>query len=328
MNCATASTASAAQRLRVERRVVGRDCGGCGGGHVRGSLPVGYNAEPELRFRMPTIRRSDSVCQPSSPTIVTSRLRADAVRNRAKVLEAARAAFAEHGAEAQMEDVARRAGVGVGTVYRHFPTKQALAEALVEERFDRTIAFVRELVDEEPDPWRAIERCFEYCAAHAGAATAPGRPRSRRWPAGAMVGPREHQLSELLALEEQLLARARAAGVVREDLKADDMPALFCALASVVQAGVADWRRYLELLLDGSAPAALSGARAPAGGGGYSPTSCAVTSATSCRSFGRALASFIAIRSSRPATSTSTPAIGTRTARAASSSYGGASSRG
>jgi len=188
----------------------------------------------------------------AEPTIVTRRLRADAVRNRAKVLEAARAAFAEHGAEAQIEDVARRAGVGVGTVYRHFPTKQALAEALIEERFDHTIAFVRALVDEEPDPWRAIERCFEYCAAT--------QERDRAWAgvlalmAGGMVGPREHQMQELLTLEEQLIARARAAGVVRDDLTAADMPALFCGLGSVVLAGGRNWRRYLDLLLDGLRP--------------------------------------------------------------------------
>jgi len=61
-------------------------------------------------------------------------------------------------------------------------------------------------------------------------------------------------MRELLALEEQLIARAREAGVVREDLRAADMPALFCALASVVQAGGKNWRRYLELLLDGLRP--------------------------------------------------------------------------
>ena len=188
------------------------------------------------------------------PTLVTKRLRADAVRNRAKVIEAGRAAFAEHGAEAQMEDVARRAGVGVGTVYRHFPTKQALAEALIEERFDRTIAYVRELVDSEPDPWQAIERCFEYCAAT--------QAKDRAWAAALALmaggiggmGPREHQMQELLALEDQLIARARKAGVVRDDLTAADMPALFCALASVVQAGDRNWRRYLDLLLDGLRP--------------------------------------------------------------------------
>ncbi|HEX5146423.1 MAG TPA: helix-turn-helix domain-containing protein [Conexibacter sp.] len=188
----------------------------------------------------------------AQPTIVTRRLRADAVRNRAKVLEAARAAFGEHGAGAQMEDVARRAGVGVGTVYRHFPTKQALAEALVEARFDDTIAFVRELSEQERDPWRALVRTFEHCAAT--------QEQDRAWAGalasmagGTLVGPREHQIGELLAIEEQLIARAKAAGVVREDLAAADMPALFCGLASVVQAGVA-WRRYLDLLLDGLRP--------------------------------------------------------------------------
>jgi len=200
----------------------------------------------EARFRLST----------APTTLATRRLRADAVRNRAKVLEAARAAFAEHGTEAQIEDVARRAGVGVGTVYRHFPTKQALAEALVEERFDDTIAYVRGLVEEEPDAWRALERCFEYCAAK--------QAKDRAWAgalmqmAGGMMGPREHQMHELLALEGRLLARARAAGVVREDLVAADMPALFCALASVVQAGGDGWRRYLELLLDGLRPPAPS----------------------------------------------------------------------
>jgi len=187
-----------------------------------------------------------------TPTIVTKRLRADAARNRAKVLDAARAAFAEHGAEAQMEDVARRAAVGIGTVYRHFPTKQALAEALVEERFDRTIAHTRTLLD-EPDPWRAIVGCFESCAVT--------QEQDRAWAGGlaslaggAPAGPLDHQREELLEITEQLLVRARAAGVVREDLAAIDLPPLFCGLASVVQAGVADWPRYLELLLDGLRP--------------------------------------------------------------------------
>ena len=186
------------------------------------------------------------------PTTAPRRLRADAIRNRAKVLDAARTAFAEHGAEAQMEDIARRASVGVGTVYRHFPTKQALREALVEASFDEKIAKVRTLLD-EPDPWRALERCFELCAAT--------QERDRAWTAalasmagGTLAGPREHQHHELIALEEELIARAKAAGVVREDLVAADMPPLFCALASVVQADVPNWHRTLELLLDGLRP--------------------------------------------------------------------------
>jgi len=168
------------------------------------------------------------------------------------VLDAARAAFAEHGAGAQMEDVARRAGVGVGTVYRHFATKEALRDALVEASFDEKIAQVQGLLD-EPDPWRAIERCFEVCAAT--------QERDRAWAAalaamagGAPQAPNERQQRELVALEETLIARAKAAGVVREDLVATDMPPLFCGLASVVQAGVPGWRRYLDLMLDGLRP--------------------------------------------------------------------------
>lgn len=189
----------------------------------------------------------------SPPEIVTRRLRADAARNRRKVLEAARAAFAEQGVDAQMEDVARRAEVGVGTVYRHFPTKQALAEALVEERFDRTIAYARKLLD-DPDPWRAIERSFEFCART--------QERDRAWaPAlavfacpGRPPGPLDHQYEELSAITDAMVARAHAAGVVREDLVGSDMPPLYAGLASVVLAGVADWHRYVELLLDGLRP--------------------------------------------------------------------------
>ncbi len=82
-------------------------------------------------------------------------LRADARRNREKVLAAARAVFSEHGRDAQMDDVARRAGVGVGTVYRHFPTKEALIEALMVAAFE-TIAEAAEAALEIEDPWEAF----------------------------------------------------------------------------------------------------------------------------------------------------------------------------
>src|ERR1044071_6160977 len=82
-------------------------------------------------------------------------LRADARRNREKVLAAARAVFSEHGREAQMDDVARRAGVGVGTVYRHFPTKEALIEALMVDSFKSIAAEAERALDIE-DPWEAL----------------------------------------------------------------------------------------------------------------------------------------------------------------------------
>src|SRR5690349_10916702 len=82
-------------------------------------------------------------------------LRADARRNRERVLEAARAVFAEHGRDAQMDDVAKKAGVGVGTVYRHFPTKEALIEALVVDSFQK-IALRAEAALQADDAWDAL----------------------------------------------------------------------------------------------------------------------------------------------------------------------------
>ena len=84
-------------------------------------------------------------------------LRADARRNRERVLTAAAVVFSEHGHEAQMDDVARRAGVGVGTVYRHFPTKEALMEALALDHFERVLAAARKALDRE-DPGRRSSR--------------------------------------------------------------------------------------------------------------------------------------------------------------------------
>src|SRR5215208_7208931 len=88
-------------------------------------------------------------------SVVERPLRADARRNREKVLAAARAVFSENGRDAQMDDVARRAGVGVGTVYRHFPTKEALIQALVVDSFEAIAAHARAALALD-DPWDAF----------------------------------------------------------------------------------------------------------------------------------------------------------------------------
>src|SRR3954471_2755425 len=92
-------------------------------------------------------------------------LRADARRNRERILKAARAVFADKGVDAQIDDVAKRAKVGVGTVYRHFPTKEALRDALVRERFEEIAGYAREALEREDAwdgfcemIWRAAER--------------------------------------------------------------------------------------------------------------------------------------------------------------------------
>ena len=86
-------------------------------------------------------------------TIAPRPLRADARRNRERVLAAAGAAFAEAGFDAQVEDIARRAGVGVGTLYRHFPTKDALVDALAEAHFGHLADLLEAALGREGDPW-------------------------------------------------------------------------------------------------------------------------------------------------------------------------------
>lgn len=207
----------------------------------------------------PGAQRPPATAPPCAGIASAKPLRADAARNRLKVLDAARAAFSQDGRNAQMDDIARRAGVGVGTVYRHFPTKESLAQAMVQQRFEQIIAFIGDELLHDPDPWHALERSFEFCgsmqerdrgyaelvASIAGGAAMVG---------GGPIGPAADQVETMLDLTEQLLERAHAAGVVRPDLKATDMPPLYAGLASIVQAGVIDWRRYVEIILDGLRP--------------------------------------------------------------------------
>jgi AcrR family transcriptional regulator len=109
---------------------------------------VVYHTESKFRFqvRMSTLEKP---------------LRADARRNREKVLAAARAVFAEDGVDAQMDDVARRAGLGIGTVYRHFPTKELLLYALTDELFAVIAVHTRTLLTLD-DPWEAFTRALWF----------------------------------------------------------------------------------------------------------------------------------------------------------------------
>ena len=174
-------------------------------------------------------------------------LRADARRNRERILQAARHACAEHGASVQIDDVARLAGVGVGTVYRHFPTKDALIDALVEEKFRITSENIREALEIE-DPWEsfagALRRNAEVMAADAGLRDALIR-----------LSPSVHAASEarteLDALGTRLVERAQAAGVLRRDVTVNDLSALMGGLCLSMAQPELDWRRHLELLLDG-----------------------------------------------------------------------------
>jgi AcrR family transcriptional regulator len=173
-------------------------------------------------------------------------LRADARRNRVRILKAARAVFAEAGLEAQIDDVARRAKVGVGTVYRHFPTKEALLEALVRERFEQ-IALIADEALERDDPWEGfcelIWRAAEINAADRGFCEAVAMVDQRAVVEQCGLGGKLNVLIE----------RAKAAGSMRADAVEADVPIMMCGCGSVMRTMPVPgaWRRYLTIMLDG-----------------------------------------------------------------------------
>lgn len=184
-------------------------------------------------------------------TILEKPLRADARRNREKVLAAARAVFAEQGVDAQMDDVAKRADVGVGTVYRHFPTKDALLNALTDELFAVIAVHTRTLLTVE-DPWEAFTRALWFAGEKTAgdrafteilAATRKGQP-PRSCPGR----------DDLQVTVGELMERCKAAGVMREDVVVADVGMLMCGVGSASQMPHPEpdaWRRHLSIILDG-----------------------------------------------------------------------------
>jgi AcrR family transcriptional regulator len=175
---------------------------------------------------------------------VTSALRADAQRNLGRVLEAAAEVFAERGPEASVDEIARRAGVGHATVFRRFPTKDALIAAVALERIRELLAVAEAaLADDDAAAgfdafmWRAAElharnrrlfECFDRCV-------------------------EDPEVAELHELGARVVERAQAAGAVRRDVTPADVEVLFGSALRSAPPG--QWRRYAEVVLDGLRPA-------------------------------------------------------------------------
>ena len=187
----------------------------------------------------------------ASPEVATPRpLRADAARNRAAILKAARAVFAKYGSDAQMDDIARRAKVGVGTVYRHFPTKAALFQALANDHFEQVTEIARE-ASQVDDPWEAFEqmmlRSAELMAADRAMAEVMAADPT------AMTQAKQRQ-QELFTLGDEILRRGQAAGVIRPDAVTMDIGIVMsglCATTFAPHLPPDAWRRQLRLALDG-----------------------------------------------------------------------------
>ncbi|TMK40910.1 MAG: TetR/AcrR family transcriptional regulator [Actinobacteria bacterium] len=188
----------------------------------------------------------------AAPDTATKPLRADARRNRQRVLDAAARCFAKDGMQAQMDDIAGCAKVGVGTVYRHFPTKEALVRALADDYFARQDELARAAL-EVRDPWEAFSGYIRGGANllaenRALAETAAERPDLMQ--AAAFAASTERGFFETL---ETLIERAQSAGVLRPDFQLEDIPSIMCSLGSlqISRGQYANWRRILEMLLDG-----------------------------------------------------------------------------
>src|SRR5689334_13895051 len=128
-----------------------------------------------MRFKAESAREAksspDLVGGPDDAKAVSPKLRADARRNRDKLVETAAAAFAEEGVEASLEEIARRAGVGIGTLYRHFPTREQLVEVVYRREVEGLIAAADELARELPadialERW--MQRFVDYLATKRG----------------------------------------------------------------------------------------------------------------------------------------------------------------
>ena len=181
-------------------------------------------------------------------------LRRDAEQNRQRILRAASEVFTARGLQATLDDVARQAGVGVGTVYRRFPDKESLVDALFEEKFD-ALAAIAERALEAPDSWTGLVTLMEQAVAMLSGDrgllqimmyATYGRDRVHR--ARARMEP----------VVTRVVERAQRDGKLRADFRPTDVPFInfMLSLAAEYAAGVRPeiWRRYLALILDGMRP--------------------------------------------------------------------------
>lgn len=180
-------------------------------------------------------------------------LRADAARNRERILEVARKVIAGGDLAPALNDIARQAGVGVGTVYRHFADHRALLEALVEDRFCEVLAYARAALAEK-DPEVGVANLFRATLALALADPSVGAVLSSDAAARDHIAAR---MAELFEVVDLLLGKARKAGVIRSDLVAVDVWHLVCGVERAVRAGGdshATAERYTSIVLAGLRP--------------------------------------------------------------------------
>lgn len=189
---------------------------------------------------------------PATTAAPPRRLRADAVRNQQRIIEAAGRLFAERGLDVTLDDVAEAAGVGVGTVYRRFPNKQAL----IVEVFDHNVAELAEALEAangEPDPWAGLAAIFEYACQNMASNRGFGEVMLELPDARERFASVRDRIQPQL---ERLIGRAHAAGAVREGITGTDFFMMVSMVESVAtfsrSVNPEAWRRYMAIVLDGA----------------------------------------------------------------------------
>jgi AcrR family transcriptional regulator len=191
-------------------------------------------------------------------------LRRDAERNRQRILAAASEVFTERGLDATLDEVARAAGVGIGTVYRRFPDKESLIAELFRDRIDALVTVAEEACT-APDPWQGLAGYLEFAAA-----TMAGDLGLRQL---MMFGTYErdqvcYARDRMYPVMTKLVERAQAAGDLRPDFRATDVKMIGFMLSSVAEyassAAPEVWRRYLVMLIDGLRPSRTGTSALPA----------------------------------------------------------------
>jgi AcrR family transcriptional regulator len=189
-----------------------------------------------------------SATQTTGPDLLQRPKRADARRNYDNVLAAAREAFAEGGESTALEEIARRAGVGIGTLYRHFPNRQALLEALYIGEVEDVCRSAVEL-DDGGDPWEALDAWLGRLVGYIATKRALASELQNYLAADAPLF--QSCRTTLYAAGEPLLTHAQEAGVVRPDVSIGDIIQLVVGIAKLPTGDPGQVEHLLRIALDG-----------------------------------------------------------------------------
>ncbi|MFF7191086.1 TetR/AcrR family transcriptional regulator [Streptomyces sp. NPDC008222] len=188
-------------------------------------------------------------------------MRADAARNSAKIVQAAREVYAERGPDAPLEEIAGRAGVGIATLFRRFPDKGVLLRAVLDQAFVEQMMPALGLALRDEDPRHGLAVVLETALA---SAVRDYNVLTAARNAGVLTAEIGDRFFDAL---DPLVRQGQRAGVIREDLVLEDVRRIMVMLVSVLwtmEPGEGGWQRYVTLLLDGLSPAAASALPNPA----------------------------------------------------------------